>query len=262
MHTPPGPHDKLTQSTSSRQQPKPFARFFAWFDRRNKAVQASTTTPPPTAGQIAHTAHSPTPAPSHQMTPPPTPTPVPTSIPTPAPVPTPTPKPTGTALEEQRIVKHKGTIPPFECHHCGMIWYGGASLEDKNKPSGTVLCIDCWNALDTYLYSDGPHCKSDATIRQVDFQHIATDWIADQTQQPLPRTKEKRFDRSVPRWMRRAIDLGLVQPNEKDVYIVFTTGDEPTRIDKEEADEAFSERLKRGEKPFKKQSALFWQVET
>lgn len=253
-----GPHDTLSQSTSSRQQPKPFARFLAWFDRRNKAVQTSTPTTPP----LAHTARSPTPAPSHQMTPPPMPKPVPASIPTHAPVPTPPSRPTGTALEEQRIVKHKGTIPPFECHHCGMIWYGGASLEDKNKPSGTVLCIECGNALDTYLYSDGPHCQSEAWMNKMDFQHIAADWIADKTQKPLPRKEEERFDRSVPRWMRRAIDLGLVQSNEKDVYIVFTAGDEPTRIDKEETDEAFSERLNRGEKPFKKQSALFWKVET
>ena len=135
-------------------------------------------------------------------------------------------------------------------------------MEDKNKPSGTVLCIECRNTLDTYLYSDGPHSQSDAEISHVDFQHIAADWIADKTQQPLPRKEEKRFDRSVPRWMRRAIALGLVQPNGKDVYIVFTAGDEPTRIEKEEADEAFSERLQRGEKPFKKQSALFWQAET
>lgn len=249
MNTQPGPQDTPTPFTSSRRHPKHFARFFAWFDRRNKAVRVSVTPPPPTAGQNADTSHSPTPAPSHQMTPPPTPKPVPTSIPT-------------HAQEKQRIIKHKGTLPPCECHHCGMIWYGGASLEDQNTPSGAVLCIECWHALDTYLYADGPHAKSDAEISQVDLQHIAADWIADQTHQPLPRSEEKRFDRSVPRWMRRAIALGLVPPNETDVYLVFTAGDEPTRIEKEEADEAFSERLKRGEKPFKKQSALFWQRET
>lgn len=96
-------------------------------------------------------------------------------------------------------------------------------------PFGTVLCIECCNALETYLYADGPHSQSDAQISHLDFQHIAADWIADKTQQPLPRTEEKRFDRSVPRWMRRAIELGLVQPNEKDVSLVFTAGDEPIR---------------------------------
>lgn len=163
-------------------------------------------------------------------------------------------------MEEQRIVKHKATISPFQCHHCGVIWYGTGSSGNDDRPPDTVLCAHCHNALWDFLYYDGPHCKDGVERDKAAFQQISSAWIMDKTQKPLPRSEQKRFDHSIPRWMRRAIGLGLVKPNDEEVYIVFTVGNEPVRVDKEETDKAFCERLKRNEKPFKKTAVPFWQV--
>lgn len=165
-------------------------------------------------------------------------------------------------MEVKRIVRHKATISPFECYHCGVIWYGMAGSENEDRPPDTVLCVHCHNALWNYLYYDGPHCKNGAEVNKATLQQISGAWIADKTKKPFPRNESKRFERSVPRWMRRAIDLGLVKPNDKDVYIISTAGEEPVRIDKEETYEAFHERLSRNEKPFKKKAVPFWQAKS
>lgn len=160
------------------------------------------------------------------------------------------------------LTKHRSTISPFECHHCGLIWYGMASTIEKTLPPGTVLCAKCSAALHNYLYHDGLHCKEGHDPENhAFFQPLAVTWLADRTMKPFPLAADKRFHRSVPRWMRRAIEMQVVEPNDKDVYQVYTREGEPQRVDKRETQEAYWKRIEHGGKPLKKQFIPFWSAE-
>jgi hypothetical protein len=130
------------------------------------------------------------------------------------------------------------TLGPSECAHCHTIWYGtfvygeeGASIA---IPDDVVLCVKCWAALDRFLYRRSPSVYNAISDREAaravsGFYEAARTWIADETKAPRPR--KRRYQQSVPTWMRKAIDRGLVKPNSEDIYTVLTTGDEPVSVE-------------------------------
>jgi hypothetical protein len=128
---------------------------------------------------------------------------------------------------EKPETKHKSTVSPFECPHCGYIWYGSAGnfpgVPDAN------LCHSCWLALDTYL--DKQHHR-ELSENVPTIPGYAYAWIHDKSQKPLPRSEDKRFHKSsVPAWMRSAITQGLVTPNDSRVYVVYSTGAIASRVE-------------------------------
>lgn len=93
-------------------------------------------------------------------------------------------------------------------------------------PKDMTLCIRCWSALDSYLYRAMPNWYMDGLGDQ-DEQAIASlhpeamKWINDETKRPLPK---KRFAKSVPMWMRSAVNQGMVKTNGKELYVVHSQG--------------------------------------
>lgn len=123
--------------------------------------------------------------------------------------------------------KHKKTVSPFECPHCGYIWYGSGG----SHPSApdVDLCNACWRALEHYLLK---HHYKEFNDNAPTIPGYASAWIQDKSQIPLPRSEDKRFHRtSVPAWMRSAITQGLVKPNDNRVYVVYSQGETATRVD-------------------------------
>src|SRR5271157_685534 len=116
-----------------------------------------------------------------------------------------------------REVKHRRTCAPFECDHCGVIWYGGAA-SSHYTPDSLTLCAQCHIALDNYLdekYDDFFYSLRDEhTEERMKLVHAdAWAWIQNKHNKPYLVVAEKRFRRSVPKWMRSAINAGMVQPN-------------------------------------------------
>lgn len=134
--------------------------------------------------------------------------------------------------ETENIVKHRSTIAPFECAHCGYIWYGWTS-HHRATPENTTLCTPCWSALDNYIYAlskkgeVSPYEEQDIEKRH----QLASTWIADKNNKPSPRPASRRYHGSVPKWLRSAIDVGLVQTNSKGVYIVYSQGDTAVNVE-------------------------------
>lgn len=124
--------------------------------------------------------------------------------------------------------KHRSTIAPFECEHCGHIWYGGATTH-RSAPD-TTLCSSCWCSLDDYLYKKyGDKCgRSDLHKTVLDDAKV---WIQDTSNKPYRRPTSKIFHRSVPKWLRSAIISGLVKTNGKEVYVVYSRGQEAVRVE-------------------------------
>jgi hypothetical protein len=128
---------------------------------------------------------------------------------------------------DTREVKHKSTVSPYECPHCGYIWYGYPS----NPPSlpDADLCHPCWRALEHYLLK---HHYKEFNDDADTIPGYASDWVQDKSQKPLPRSEDKRFHKSsVPAYMRSAITQGLVKPNDKLVYVVYSQGMTATRVE-------------------------------
>jgi hypothetical protein len=50
----------------------------------------------------------------------------------------------------------------------------------------------------------------------------AVAWIANKDNKPLPKSAQRRFHKSVPKWLRSAIDAGMVKTDQKEVYIVYS----------------------------------------
>lgn len=132
-------------------------------------------------------------------------------------------------------IKQKSTCPPLQCNHCQRIWYGvGMTSGDASPiPPGVTLCAQCYDILDLDLCASSGQYLGSLHKEHIDsFRLLAAAWIADKTQKPFPREGEKRFHRNVPKWMRRALDLDLVKPNETERYIIYSRHNEPVRIDK------------------------------
>ncbi|GHO51386.1 hypothetical protein [Ktedonospora formicarum] len=134
--------------------------------------------------------------------------------------------------QTEKVTKHRSTIAPFECVHCGHIWYGYAGMHDVT-PDDLTLCVKCWSTLDNYLYALSKKGKVSAYEEQdKEKRHqLARAWIADKGNKPFPRATEKRFHSSVPQRMRNAIDAGLVKTNGNEVYIVYSQGETVVRVE-------------------------------
>src|SRR5260221_5630837 len=104
------------------------------------------------------------------------------------------------------IIKHRPAYAPFECGHCGYIWYGG--MGDHHYAPDVNLCDSCWNTLDNLLYRK--NALPALTQQEHDeAQRTASAWLANTEPRPVTR----RFHQSVPKWLRSAIDTGMVQTN-------------------------------------------------
>lgn len=154
-----------------------------------------------------------------------------------------------------KTVKHKPTLSPNKCNHCQLMWYG--AYFDSHRmiiPEGFVLCFSCWNSLDSFLHKKSykdwesaydlhneevwnrPLEEFDKEKRREEwnqshpqFMEMARKWITDPKQKPSPK---KRYDRSVPNWMRLAIDLGKVTPGDDYVYAITTYLDHVMKVEK------------------------------
>ncbi len=111
-----------------------------------------------------------------------------------------------------RTVQHKPTMPPFECLHCGLVFYGWYASDKEVDIMGETepLCTRCHNACWNYRY-DRPEGDEHA---------FKLAWIADSEKQPKRLSDARRFHRSVPPWMRSAIRAGHVKSNGEEVYII------------------------------------------
>lgn len=133
------------------------------------------------------------------------------------------------------MTKHRKTCSPFECTHCGYIWYGFAT-DHRYVSDSTVLCHRCWNTLDIYLwkkYEDVFSAMQDAETDD-NLQAVRIDaqsWIENKNNKPLPRSSERRFAANVPKWMRSAINAGMVITNSEDSYIVYGHGNQATAVE-------------------------------
>jgi hypothetical protein len=119
-----------------------------------------------------------------------------------------------------KLAKHRRTCAPFECTHCGVIWYG-SSGGAAWLPDGVVLCVYCWNAVYDYLFFyDLDLSKENERVQQ----EYAAQWIANKNKKPYPRHPARKFAHSVPGWMRSAIDAGMVKTNGSETYVVYSQG--------------------------------------
>lgn len=141
---------------------------------------------------------------------------------------------------DQREVKHRSTMPPIECEHCGKVWYG--MYHGSKFAPETVLCLKCWNELDTYycrnhrdlydLRRESPWAADPKKITNEQSEQITKltqAWI--QNKKNTPHSRQKSFDASVPRWMRSAIKSGMIKTNEKIAYIVYSQGQIARRVE-------------------------------
>lgn len=121
-------------------------------------------------------------------------------------------------------IKHKSMISPFECPHCGYIWYGHAG-----RHPGAPDVVLCSHGLEAYLME---HHAADLMGNAPAVLDYSRAWIQDKSQKPFPRLANTWFHkRSVPAWMRSAINQGLVKPNDTHVYVVYSTGKMATRAE-------------------------------
>jgi len=121
-----------------------------------------------------------------------------------------------------RTVRHKPTMPPFECLHCGLVFYGWYATDKEVDIMGETepLCTRCHNACWNYLY-DRP---------EGDEHVLKLAWIADQEKKPLRLPDEKRFHASIPPWLRSAIRTGRVTSNGEEVYIISSQNNECVKM--------------------------------
>ena len=140
--------------------------------------------------------------------------------------------------------KHRSTISPFECSHCGLVWYGMGSSHPAAPEID--LCSSCWRGLEHYLVE---HHREELDENADTLPVYAQAWIQDKTKAPLPRTPDRRFHSSVPKWMRSAISQAMVKPNDHDVYVVYSRNQIATRaevLDEEVRRQARLKQMKRG----------------
>lgn len=122
------------------------------------------------------------------------------------------------------MIKHKRTLAPWRCDHCQEAYYGFGTSGSPIIPPEMHLCCDCHiSGWERYLYHQHRNLYDRQKENIERIHEIARAWIADKTKNPLP--KENPYHSSVPVWMRKAIDAGLVQCNGKEVYIVYSMKD-------------------------------------
>ncbi|GCE22022.1 hypothetical protein [Dictyobacter kobayashii] len=127
---------------------------------------------------------------------------------------------------QEKPIHHKGTRSPLQCAHCLLMWYGTFSRDDWL--GNVTLCTACHNAAYNYVfYHQNLQLRQD-TLPLI-HQALQT-WIADANQKPFPRPPEQRFHRSVPAWMRNAIRISKVTPNDERWYLVESLGDTVTSV--------------------------------
>ncbi len=115
--------------------------------------------------------------------------------------------------------KHRSTIAPFECDHCGYT-FNGWTVTNRDVPNIT-LCSPCYNELVNYLWE-----KPDDEITQ---EGLA--WVRDTRNKPYPRSDARRFHPNVPKWMRSAITQGMVKTNSDECYVVYSQEQIAVKVD-------------------------------
>lgn len=118
-----------------------------------------------------------------------------------------------TPIHSHRVVNHKPTLPPWECAHCRFIWYGWRSANENVFPPTLILCPDCRWELDTYLYRY--HNKLIESQENIQALHtLSLTWS-------IKKIKCTRtYGKSVRKWMKSAIDQGMVETNSDNWYSI------------------------------------------
>lgn len=127
----------------------------------------------------------------------------------------------------QKIIKHKGTYSPLKCEHCSLMWYGYYTSDAWLD--NVVLCARCYNALINHVYKYGNY--DERRENPSEYQKIVREWAANKKNKPHPRTPERSFHSSVPKWMRNAINAGMVTANDTIWYIVYSQGDQTIKVE-------------------------------
>jgi hypothetical protein len=136
-----------------------------------------------------------------------------------------------------KTTKHRPAEAPAQCDHCSVVTY--EDIHDSQEvivPEGFVLCHACWLDLEKHLSIYNSPELADAHEHNTkewkrsypQFMQIAAKWI--RAKKRLP--QKKRFHRSVPKWMRLAINVGKVTPGDSDIYIVTTCSDEVIEVER------------------------------
>jgi len=132
-----------------------------------------------------------------------------------------------------KIIHHQKTLSPSECSHCGLIsrWAIFASL--RFAPEDIHVCTHCHNKLYNAFWDFRHNEPYDEENRQevAKVHAFVRQWIADKKQKPYPRSPEKRFDHSVPLWMRNAVDLGKMKTNDGNIYVVSSQSNQVVSIE-------------------------------
>ena len=131
------------------------------------------------------------------------------------------------------IVHHQKTRSPAECPHCGLVSRWAIFTHLRFAPEDVYLCIHCHNKLYNVFW-DFRHNEpyDEENEQEVAKVHaFVRQWIADKKQKPHPRSPEKRFDHSVPLWMRNAIDSGKMKTNDGNIYVVSSQSDQVVSIE-------------------------------
>jgi len=143
---------------------------------------------------------------------------------------------------------------PLACGHCKRIWYGMWPSGNDSQyfiPEGVMLCTNCWDKLELHLniYADktvshvfvvletslqGTLSDTEKEANLAILHEEARKWIADPTKKPTP--SKNPYDKSVPYWMRDAVNKGLVEPNSHKVYKIEHTGKEALSVEEIEHD--------------------------
>lgn len=132
-----------------------------------------------------------------------------------------------------KTIRRKPTLSPWQCAHCDRAWYGMRATLEGLLDDGVEICYLCRNALEKFLeqrfYADmqAYWCREGVSER---LRTAVRQWIADKNKEPR-RPKDIYRGGRVPRWMRIALDRGLVKPNIWDVYTVTTLDDEPISVE-------------------------------
>jgi hypothetical protein len=116
----------------------------------------------------------------------------------------------------EKVVKHKVVNTPWECSRCGYCWYGGTS--GYGSPYEHVrICHKCYLEMDNYAYG--------GRNRPTFYEQLAL--IA-----KSPHTGPRSYDKSVPAWMRQAIEIGMVKTAQHDLNIrIWARGKVPVKLE-------------------------------
>ena len=130
------------------------------------------------------------------------------------------------------ITKHRRVHPPRECSRCGYTFYG--MVPTDTYKTGHQLCRTCWRVLDTLVTTQMPFAATGADEQEwEEVCRLALRYV----EQKQPRAQGKRFDASVPKWMRSAIEAGLVTTNSEEVHTIYSEGERVVKVERREQEE-------------------------